>query len=101
VDAHLSEIRDFITKRLGNLQQLISGEPAEARKELVKHVSEIRMFPQDGGEDGNGKPHYVAEGTWRLVGCEEETGNVMSPQIRSVADPRNQIKFTQINNLEV
>ena len=70
---------------------MISGEPTEARKELAKHVSEIPMFPQDGDEDGNGKPHYVAEGTWRLVGSEEETGGVMSPQIWSVADPRNQI----------
>jgi hypothetical protein len=90
VDAHLSEIRGFITKRLGDLQQLISGEPAEARRELVKHVSEIRMFPQDTDGDGNGKSHYVAEGTWHLVGGEEETGAVMSPQIRSVADPGNQ-----------
>jgi hypothetical protein len=89
VDAHLSEIRGFITKRLGDLQQLISGEPAEARKELVKHVSEIRMFPEGDGGDGTEKPHYVAEGTWHLVGGEEETGSVMSPQIRSVADPRN------------
>ena len=38
----------------------------------------------------NGKPYYVAEGTWHLVGSEEETGTAMSPQIRSVADPRNQ-----------
>jgi hypothetical protein len=89
VDAHLSEIRGFITRRLADLQQLISGEPAEARKELVKHVSEIRMLPHDANGDGNGKPHYVAEGTWHLVGGEEETGNVMSPQIRSVAAPRN------------
>ena len=65
-------------------------KPAEARTELLKHVSEILMFPQDRGEDGNSKPHYVAEGTWHLVGNEEEMGSVMSPQIRSVADPRNQ-----------
>ena len=96
VDAHLSEIRGFITKRLGDLQQLISGEPAEARRELVKHVSEIRMFPQDSDGDGTGKPHYVAEGTWHLIGGEEETGNVIPPQIRSVADPRNQ----RINHLQ-
>ncbi|HLH33230.1 MAG TPA: recombinase family protein [Alloacidobacterium sp.] len=89
VDSHLSEIRGFITKRLGNLQGLMHRKPAEARTELLKHVSEIRMFPQDGGENGTGKPHYVAEGTWHLVGSEEETGNVMPPQIRSVADPRN------------
>lgn len=93
VDSHLSEIRGFIANRLGDLQSLISREPAEARKELVKHVSEIRMFPQNGGDGGNGKPHYVAEGTWHLVGSEEETGIVMPPQIRSVADPRNHKPF--------
>ncbi len=98
MDAHLSEIRGFITKRLENLQMLISGEPAEARKELLKHVSEIRMFPQN-GDNGNGKSHYVAEGTWHLVGSEEETGNVMSPQIRSIADPRNQWKSIDLNGL--
>jgi site-specific DNA recombinase len=89
VDAHLSEIRGFITKRLGDLQKLISGEPGEARKELLKHVSEIRMFPQ-GGDDENRKPHYVAEGEWHLVGFEEEMGSAMPPQIRCVAGPRNQ-----------
>jgi hypothetical protein len=91
VDAHLSEIRGFVTNRLGDLQKLISGEPAEARKELLKHVSEIRMFPQ-GGADGNRKPHYVAEGTWNLVGTEEYEGEAIPAQVRSVADPRNQFK---------
>jgi hypothetical protein len=90
VDAHLSEIRGFITKRLENLQMLISGEPAEARKELLKHVSEIRMFPQSGG-DGNGKSHYVAEGTWHLIGNAEDETDAIPVQVRSVADPRNQI----------
>jgi site-specific DNA recombinase len=89
VDSHLSEIRGFITKRLEDLQGLMHRKPVEARTELLKHVSEIRMFPQDGREGGNGKPHYIAEGTWHLVGSGEDTGNVMSPQIRSVADPRN------------
>src|ERR1700733_2563363 len=64
-----------------------AGDPVEARKELVKHVSEIRLSPQAGGEDGNGKSHDVAEGTWRLAGSEEEAGNGMSAQIRSVAGP--------------
>jgi hypothetical protein len=95
VDARLSEIRGFITNRLGDLQKLISGEPAEARKELLKHVSEIRMFPQ-GSADGNRKPHYVAEGTWNLVGTEEDEANAIPAQIRSVAGPRNQ----RINKLE-
>jgi hypothetical protein len=88
VDAHLSEIRGFITKPLENLQMLISGEPAEARKELLKHVSEIRMFPQNCG-NGNGKSHYVAEGTWHLVGNDEDETNAIPAQVRSVADPRN------------
>jgi site-specific DNA recombinase len=90
VDAHLSEIRSFITKRLGDLQGLISGESAEARKELLKHVSEIRMFPQ-GSADGNRKPHYVAEGTWNLVGTEEDQAEAIPAQVRSVADPRNHL----------
>jgi hypothetical protein len=82
VDAHLSEFRDFITKRLGDLQQLISGEPAEARKELLKHVSEIRMFPQSTA-DGSRKPHYVAEGTWNLVGIEDDEAGAIPAQVRS------------------
>ncbi|MGD0941760.1 MAG: hypothetical protein ABR905_18850 [Terracidiphilus sp.] len=97
MDAHWSEIRGFITKRPGDLQQLISGESAEARKELVKHVSEIRMFPQDTDGDGHGKSHYVAEGTWHLVGGEEETGNVM-PQIRSVAASRNHLRSSIVKS---
>ncbi len=55
------------TKRLGNLRALLAGDPAEARKELLKHVSEIRMIPQG----GNGKPHYIAEGAWNLLGNEK------------------------------
>jgi hypothetical protein len=38
-----------------------------------------------GTETGN--RIMLPRGTWRLVGSEEETGNVMSSQTRSVADP--------------
>jgi hypothetical protein len=48
VDAHLSDIRSFVTQRLRNLCTLLSGDPVSARKELPKHVSEIRMMPQAG-----------------------------------------------------
>ena len=60
VDAHLSDIRirKFVTQRLGDLRSLLTGDPVQARKELLKHVSEIRMIPQC----GEGKPHYVEEG---------------------------------------
>jgi len=92
VDAHLSEIRGFIRKRLEDIQALITAHPAEARNELRKHVSEIRMFPE-GGEDGNGKRHYVAEGTWHLVGSEQGEVSAIPAQLRSIADPRNHTNF--------
>jgi hypothetical protein len=70
VDAQLSEIRSFVTHRLGDLRTLLSGDPVPARKELLKHVSEIQMVPQAGNEDR--KPHYVAEGKWNLLGSENK-----------------------------
>ena len=69
VDAHLSDIRNFIMGKMGNLRALLAGDPAPARKELLKHVSEIRMMPQV----GHGKGHYVAKGEWRLLGNEQDT----------------------------
>ena len=84
VDAHLSDIRKFVTQRLGDLRSLLAGDPVPARKELLKHVSEIRMIPQ-GGE---GKPHYVAEGRWNLLGNEKDSSaslNAVPTQIRMVA----------------
>ena len=83
VDAHLLDIRNFVTRRLGDLRTLLSGDPVAARKELLKHVSEIRMVPQA----GDGKPHYVAEGNWNLLGHEKEefAGDTTSRQIRVVA----------------
>jgi hypothetical protein len=83
VDAHLSDIRSFVTQRLGNLRTVLSGDPVPARKALLKHVSEIRMVPQA----GDGKPHYVAEGNWNLLGHEKEefAGDTTSRQIRVVA----------------
>ena len=87
VDAHLSEIRTFVTRRLSDLQTLLAGQPAEARKELLKHVSEIRMIPQT----GNGKPHYIAEGDWHLIGNEPDDFGGMPAQVRSVASPRNHL----------
>ena len=69
VDAHLSDIRSFIIGKMGDLRALLAGDPAPARKELQKHVSEIRMMPHV----GDGKGHYVAEGEWRLLGNERDT----------------------------
>jgi site-specific DNA recombinase len=84
VDAHLSDIRKFVTQRLGDLRSLLAGDPVPARKELLKHVSEIRMIPQI----GEGKPHYVAEGRWNLLANEKDSStslNAVPTQIRMVA----------------
>lgn len=45
VEAHLSDIRNFITEKTVNLRALLAGYPGLARKELLNHVSEIRMVP--------------------------------------------------------
>ena len=49
VDTHLLDIRNFITDKMGDLCALLAGDTAPARKELLKHVSEIRMMPQQVG----------------------------------------------------
>uniref|UniRef100_A0A372IJM1 Uncharacterized protein n=1 Tax=Paracidobacterium acidisoli TaxID=2303751 RepID=A0A372IJM1_9BACT len=44
VEAHLADIRNFITESIGNLNALLAREPRPARKELLKHVSEKRIM---------------------------------------------------------
>jgi len=39
------DIRNFILGKMGDLRALMAGDPAPSRKELLKHVSEIRMMP--------------------------------------------------------
>jgi hypothetical protein len=48
---------------------LVGRKLTDARRELHKHVSEIRMVPQA----GDGKPYYVAEGRWNLLGNEQDS----------------------------
>jgi site-specific DNA recombinase len=74
VEATLKETRAFISKRLTSLRELLARNAATARTELLQHVSEIRMMPDDSGP----KPHYVAKGAWDLLGhadsSQEATG---------------------------
>lgn len=82
VESHLNGIRQFVTKRLADLQGLLSGETAPARTELQRHISQIRMVPQH----GEGRPHYLAEGTWDLLGKEMGPSHNTAPlPIRMVA----------------
>ena len=82
VESHLAGVREFVTKRLSDLQELLSGETMLAKTELKKHVEEIRMTPPY----GEGRPHYLAEGAWNLLGKETGPSHNTAPlQIRMVA----------------
>ena len=85
VEAHLAEIRGFVSKRLSSLQELLNGETTLARTELKKHVEEIRMTPQYGA----GRPHYLAEGAWNLLGNQKGPAHNTAPLLnRMVAGVR-------------
>jgi hypothetical protein len=72
VSAEIGRIRQFVTRQLGDIRQLLKVDIQKAKAELEKHVSEIRMVPQVEGEQG----HYIAEGEWNLLGgYGEEAGN--------------------------
>jgi site-specific DNA recombinase len=89
VDARLGEIRIFVNNKLRDIRQLLSNtdfaDSTAIRAELRKHVSEIRLTPHE----GNPRGHYVAEGSWDLVGKEEGPAHNSAPvSIRMVAGVR-------------
>jgi site-specific DNA recombinase len=65
---HPQEITDFVMSRLTRLPQLLNVDVMQARAELLRHVTEIRLVPQQTGEGAD----YVAEGEWDLLGNREE-----------------------------
>jgi hypothetical protein len=52
-------IRDYIMGKMEDLHSSLARDPTPARRRLLKHVSEIRIMPQQ-VEDGKG--NYVAKG---------------------------------------
>jgi site-specific DNA recombinase len=64
IDVRIRELRRFVENGISNLQSLLNGDPAIAKAELRCHLSEIRMTPKHGSKEW----HYVAEGSWNLVG---------------------------------
>ena len=71
---------------------MLAGDPAQARKQLFKHVSEIRMMPH---QVGDGKGPYVARGERRLLGNEQNALSALEwshREIRVVAGARNDLK---------
>jgi archaellum component FlaC len=82
VSAEIGRIRQFVTRQLGDIRQLLSADVQKAKTELAKHVTAIRMVPQGEGKTG----FYVAEGEWDLLGrYGEKAGNQTKSDIRMVA----------------
>jgi ABC-type transporter Mla subunit MlaD len=69
LEARLSEMRQFVKSGIADLRTMLNREPALAKRELHNHLSEIRMTPAQGKEDW----HYVADGSWSLLGTGPNT----------------------------
>ena len=63
-----SDVTDFVKARLETLCDLLNSDVTQARAELLRHVSEIRLIPKQ-TEAGS---EYVAEGEWNLMGTYPE-----------------------------
>jgi hypothetical protein len=59
-----ADITTFVIDRLATLRDLISTDVTQARAEILKHVSEIRLIPKQ----TNAGAEYVAVGKWDLLG---------------------------------
>ncbi len=69
VSSEIGRIRQFVSQRLGNIRELLSGDIARAKLELAKHVTDIRMMPEGEGKSAFSRaPFYVAAGAWNLLG---------------------------------
>ena len=63
-----TEIVGFVTDKRTALSSLLNSDVTQARAELVRHVTEIRLIPQETSNGGD----YVAVGNWNLLGsCQE------------------------------
>jgi site-specific DNA recombinase len=67
--AQPADVTAFVTNRLATLCDLLNSDVTQARAELLRHVSEIRLAPQQ-TENGS---EYVASGEWNLLGNYPET----------------------------
>ena len=56
----LRNIRTLVENRMKDIRGMLNSDPARVRAEFSKHIEKITMEPS--GE------HYVASGTWHLVG---------------------------------
>jgi hypothetical protein len=81
IESRLKDIRQFVTDRLGDLRKLLNADVQRARAELAKHVTDIRLVPVQAASQS----HYIAEGTWDLVGGYEGGSNREGKRVGLVA----------------
>ena len=73
----LSELRDFIIKRLPNIRTLVTSDVERARVELAKHITRITLQPRDG--------HCEATGEWNVVGKQPNASDGQEMRVWMVA----------------
>ena len=66
IQTRVEEVRKFVQEGIADLRTLLSDNTSLAKRELHRHLPEVRMFPEN--EDKNW--HYVAEGNWDLLGTD-------------------------------
>ena len=84
IQAHIEEARRLVEDRIQNLRHLCSENSPAGKQELHRHLSVVRMYPSVDGEGW----HYVAEGTWDLLGADPHEPKMQVPvegRIRMVA----------------
>ncbi len=64
-----ADVTGFVKNRLAKLCDLLNSDVTQARAELLRHVSEIRLVPRQTQKGSD----YVATGAWNLLGSYLET----------------------------
>ena len=68
VESHVEVVRAFVAKEISSVLTLLNHDVVLAKKELRRHITQIRMLPAKCG----GVWNYVAEGSWDLLGSDSE-----------------------------
>ncbi len=80
-----ADVADFVKNRLATLSELVNTDLTQARAELLRHVSEIRLAPRETATGSD----YVAEGEWNLLRTHpeiERARNLLGVRARLVAE---------------
>jgi site-specific DNA recombinase len=75
IEERLGEIREFVEKGISDLRGLLNRDVILAKAEVRKHLDEVRMIPTA----GQTAKHYVAEGSWNLLGNNSNLDQTRQP----------------------